>query len=69
MLEQTGVPAIFTETTVSDELAQTLATEVGGDVAVVELFTGSLGEPGSAGDTYVAMVRSNAQRIVDALAG
>ena len=69
VLERTGVPAIFTETTVSDELAQTLAAEVGGDIAVVELFTGSLGEPGSAGDTYLAMVRANAQRIVDALAG
>ena len=68
VIEHEGVPAIFAETTVSDELAQTLAAEVG-DIAVVDLFTGSLGEPGSGADTYVAMVRTNAQRIVDALAG
>ena len=69
VIEQQGVPAIFAETTTSDELAQTLAAEVGDDIAVVELYTGSLGEPGSDGDTYVAMTRTNAQRIADALAG
>ena len=68
-IEHEGVPAIFAETTVSDELAQTLAAEVGGDIAVVDLYTGSLGEPGSDAETYVTMVRTNAQRIVDALAG
>jgi zinc/manganese transport system substrate-binding protein len=69
VIEQRGVRAIFAETTTSDELAQTLAAEVGDDIAVVELYTGSLGEPGSDGDTYVAMTRTNAQRIADALAG
>lgn len=68
LIEDEGVPAIFAETTASDELAQTLAAEVGGDVAVVALYTGSLGEPGSDGETYVAMIRANAKRIVDALA-
>jgi zinc/manganese transport system substrate-binding protein len=69
VIQREGVPAIFAETTVSDELARTLAAEVGDEVAVVDLYTGSLGEPGSDADTYVAMVRTNAQRIVDALAG
>ena len=69
VIEQQGVPAVFAETTTSDELAQTLAAEVGDDISVVELYTGSLGEPGSDGDTYVAMTRTNAQRIADALAG
>ena len=66
VVEHEGVPAIFAETTVSDELTQTLAAEVGGDIAVVELFTGSLGESGSGAETYVAMVRTNAQRIAGA---
>ena len=69
LIEAEGVSAIFAETTVSDELAQTLAAEVGGDIAVVAIYTGSLGEPGSGADTYVTMVRTNAQRIADALAG
>ena len=62
-----GVPAIFADTSSSDELAQTLAAEVGGDVAVVELFSESLGEPGSGGATYLEMMRTNGQRIAGAL--
>jgi zinc/manganese transport system substrate-binding protein len=67
LIRSEGVPAIFADTSSSDELAQTLAGEVG-DVAVVELYSESLGEPGSDGDTYLGMVRTNGQRITDALA-
>lgn len=63
-----GVPAIFAETTTSDELAQTLAAEVGGDVAIVELFTDSLGQAGSGAESYLDMIRTNAERTADALA-
>ena len=38
-----------------------------GDVEVVVLFSESLGEPGSGGETYIDMVRTNAQRIAAAL--
>jgi zinc/manganese transport system substrate-binding protein len=68
VIEHEGVPAIFADTSSSDELAQTLASEVG-DIAVVELFSESLGAEGSEGATYIDMVRTNAQRIADALAG
>jgi zinc/manganese transport system substrate-binding protein len=44
-----------------------LADEVG-DVAVVDLYSESLGEPGSGADTYAGMVRTNAERIAEALA-
>ena len=67
VVEHEGVPAIFSDTSSSDELVQTLADEVG-DVAVVELFTESLGDADSEGATYVDMVRSNATRIAEALA-
>ncbi|MEM1334473.1 MAG: metal ABC transporter substrate-binding protein, partial [Actinomycetota bacterium] len=63
-----GVPAIFSDTSSSDELAQTLAAEVGGDVSVVELFTESLGEDGSGGASYLEMVRTNIERMTAALA-
>jgi zinc/manganese transport system substrate-binding protein len=66
VIEAEGVPAIFTDTSSSDQLVQTLAAEVG-DIAVVALFTESLGEAGSDGETYLDMVRSNGQRIADAL--
>ncbi len=63
-----GVPAIFADTSSSDQLAQTLAAEAG-EVAVVELFSESLGAPDSDGATYIQMVRSNADRVAGALAG
>lgn len=62
-----GVAAVFSDTSASDELAETLATEVGG-VAVVRLFSESLGEDGSGGATYLEMMRSNAERIAAGLA-
>lgn len=69
LVEDEGVPAIFADTSSNNELADTLAAEVGGEVAVVELFTESLGEAGSRGGTYLEMVQTNAERIADALAG
>ncbi len=68
VVEAEGVPAIFADTSSANELADTLAAEVG-DIAVVELFTESLGDDGSGGGTYLEMVRTNAERIADALAG
>jgi len=61
------VRAIFGETTLPTNVADALADEVGGKVRVVVLYTGSLGEPGSGADTYVGMLRTNAERIADAL--
>jgi zinc/manganese transport system substrate-binding protein len=67
-IEEQHVPAIFVETSSPTRLADALADEVG-DVAVVELFSESLGDEGSGGETYAAMMRTNAQRIADALTG
>jgi zinc/manganese transport system substrate-binding protein len=61
------VPAIFAETTQSAELAEALAAEAGGDVAIVELFAESLGPEGSGAETYIGMMRTNAQRLADTL--
>ena len=66
IVEAEGVAAIFSDTSSSDELAQTLADEVG-DIAVVELFSESLGDADSEGSTYLDMVRTNANRIASAL--
>ena len=68
VIDEAGVPAIFADTSSPIDLAETLADEVG-NVDVVVLFSESLGEPGSGGETYVDMVRTNAQRIAGALAG
>jgi zinc/manganese transport system substrate-binding protein len=67
-VKEAGVPAIFANTANPKALVDALASEVGG-IKVVSLYVDSLGEPGSGADTYQGMVRTNAQRISDALAG
>ncbi|MCY4528388.1 MAG: zinc ABC transporter substrate-binding protein, partial [Chloroflexi bacterium] len=59
------IPAVFGETTVSARLAQTIAEETGAQL--VRLYSGSLGPEGSGADTYLTMVRTNVERIVEAL--
>lgn len=66
LIQTEQVPAIFADTSSTDGLARALADEVAG-VAVVGLYSESLGEPGSDGATYIEMMRTNAQRIADAL--
>lgn len=64
-----NVCTIFSETTVSDTLAQTVANELNAceTVAVVPLYTGAIGTAGSGADSYIGMVRANVAAIVDAL--
>ena len=65
-IREQNVAAVFVETTVSDRLARTVADETGVQV-VRELYTGSLGAPGTGADTYVGMMRSDVEIMVDAL--
>jgi len=67
-IQSEGVRAIFGNTAGSPALLETLASEVGGDVQVVELFVGSLGGPGSGAESYQEMMTTNATRIASALA-
>ena len=60
-----GAPVVFGETTVSERLAQTVATESG--ARLVRLYSGSLGPEGSGAETYIRMVRTNVSRITEAL--
>lgn len=61
------VPAIFADTTRPTALAEVVAAEAATEVAVVELYTGSLGEPGSGADTLIGMLLLDARRIAEAL--
>lgn len=63
-----GVPAIFAENIANPTLMETIAREAGVQLAPT-LYTDALGEPGSAGATYIEMVRANVTTIVTALAG
>jgi zinc/manganese transport system substrate-binding protein len=60
-----GVPAIFAETISSADDAEALAERLGVDV--VELYTESLGEPGSGVETYADFMRFDAEAIAAAL--
>ena len=64
-IEELEVSAVFGETTVSERLATSLATETG--AKLVRLYSGSLGQEGSGAETYIGMVRTNVSRISEAL--
>lgn len=64
-----AVCTLFTETTASTRLAETVAAELDNcaAVAVVQLYTGSVGPLGSGAESYIGMMRSNTDAIVGAL--
>ena len=64
-IEEFSAPAVFGETTVSERLAETVAAESG--AKVVRLHSGSLGPEGSGAESYIEMMRTNVERIVEAL--
>ena len=67
LLKQEGVSVVFGSTTEPTTLADALAEEVGYEVKVVRLPTGSLGEPGSGAETYIDMMRLSTRLIVENL--
>ena len=66
-VEDTGVPAVFAESSSPDRLVRALAEEADVHVEVIELFTESLtAEDGGAPD-YLTMMRVNTERIASGL--
>ncbi|WP_321496078.1 metal ABC transporter solute-binding protein, Zn/Mn family [uncultured Desulfobacter sp.] len=65
-IKESGAPAIFVETTINPkqirEIAQETGVKIGG-----ELYSDSMGPKGSAGETYIGMMRENTLLIVRAL--
>ncbi|MBC6480486.1 MAG: zinc ABC transporter substrate-binding protein [Hormoscilla sp. GM7CHS1pb] len=68
-VKDTGVPAIFAETTINPQLIKTVAAEAGVKLSPQELYSDSIGAPGSEGDSYVNMMVANTRAIVEALGG
>ena len=66
VIRDENVSAIFADASSSDTLAEVLAGEAG-DIQVVSLFTESLGDAGTAGSTYIDMIRTNAELIAGGL--
>lgn len=65
-IRASGVRALFVETSVSDRMIRTIADEAGVKVGG-KLYSDSMGKPGSAGETYLGMMRENVLTIVEAL--
>lgn len=63
-----GVPAVFVETTVNPKLMQRIARDTGVRIGA-PLYGDSVGAPGSGAETYVAMMRANADAIAAGLLG
>lgn len=60
------VPAIFVETSVNPKMIRQIAGEAG--VAVGgELYSDAMGDAGTAGETYIGMMRENTVTLVEAL--
>ncbi|MGG6266626.1 metal ABC transporter solute-binding protein, Zn/Mn family [Leptolyngbya sp. AN03gr2] len=68
-IKASKVPAIFAETTINPALIQTVAQEAGVKLAPQQLYSDSIGAPGSPGETYIKMMVANTTTIVNALGG
>lgn len=66
-VKKTGVNAIFAETTINPALIKTVAQEANVKLAERELYSDSIGAPGSEGDSYIKMMKANTSTIVEAL--
>jgi manganese/iron transport system substrate-binding protein len=65
VVKEYHIPAVFTEDTVNPRLADQVASDTG--MRVAELYTGSLGGPGSGADTYIGMMKTDVNSIISAL--
>ena len=65
-VRDTGALAIFADASGVNSDIETFADRI--DLPLVVLYTEALGAPGSGADTYTSMMRTNANRIAEALA-
>lgn len=65
-IREFGVRSIFVETSVNKKLIREIASEAGVTVGG-ELYSDSMGKSGSAGETYIGMMRENVLSIVQGL--
>ena len=65
-IKASGAPAIFVETTINPKIIREIAAEAG-IVIGGELYSDSMGAAGTAGESYIGMMRENTMLIVGAL--
>jgi ABC-type Zn uptake system ZnuABC Zn-binding protein ZnuA len=67
-IRDTGVKAIFAESSVNPKVEQAIARETGARVGRA-LWADTLGPPGSDGATYIQSIESNTRALVDGFSG
>ena len=67
-IEDTGVKAIFAESSVNPKVEAAIARETGATVGGA-LWADALGPPGSDGATYLASIAANTRTLVDGFTG
>lgn len=67
LVEVEGITTIFTETLLSPDVAETLASEAGVDTAVLDPLEGLSEDARGDGDTYVSVMESNLEELSSAL--
>lgn len=67
-IRQQRVPALFVDLTLNPKLMERLSQETGVPIGGA-LYIDSLGKPGSGADTYIGMMRANAEILVKGLGG
>lgn len=65
-IRQFGVKSIFVETSVNPKAVRAIAEDAGVRIGG-ELYSDSMGSPGTAGESYLGMMRENVLTIVEAL--
>lgn len=65
-IRQTGAKAVFVETSVNPKLLREIARDAGVKIGG-ELYSDSMGQEDSAGETYIGMMRENTLTIINAL--
>lgn len=65
-IKDSGAPALFVETTINPKQIREIAKETGVKIGG-ELYSDSMGPEGTAGETYIGMMRENVLLIVNAL--
>lgn len=68
-IKSAGVPTIFAEVTANSKLLETVAREAKVKISERPLYSDSLGELGSEGDSYQKMLVANTHTIVEGLGG
>ena len=66
-IDNLGLSTMFGNVHAPSDLLESIATESGGDVQVVSLYLGSIGEAGSEHGSYQEMMLANARAIASAL--